>query len=67
MNGYAVGWTLGYLINELNRDEFLPYEAPPRMLPLQYFVPFVIISGFFAIVVIVLLVVFFVKSRRNSA
>jgi len=29
---------LGYLINELNRDDFLPYEEPPRKLNFPHFV-----------------------------
>jgi len=39
VNGYNIGWTLGYLINELNRDDFLPFEEPPRKLPFKFYFP----------------------------
>lgn len=55
VQGYTIGWTLGFLINELNRDDFLPYEEPPRKLSTVYFVSFLIISSLSAIVSIVLL------------
>lgn len=34
---------LGFLINELNRDDFLPYEQPPRRLELPLFLTFTVI------------------------
>jgi hypothetical protein len=43
INGYSLNWALGYLINELNRDDFLPYENPPRKLPLSLFLTFTIL------------------------
>lgn len=36
--GFSLNWALGYMINELNRDDFLPFEAPPRKLKLPWFV-----------------------------
>jgi hypothetical protein len=42
VNGYSLNWALGYLINELNRDDFLPYENPPRKLGLSLFLTFTI-------------------------
>jgi hypothetical protein len=44
INGYNLNWALGYLINELNRDDFLPYENPPRKLPLSLFLMFTILT-----------------------
>ena len=38
INGYSLNWALGYMINELNRDDFLPYEEPPRKLNRTLFV-----------------------------
>lgn len=32
-----MNWALGYLINELNRDDFLPYEEPDRKLKFSIF------------------------------
>ena len=43
----SLNWALGYMINELNRDDFLPYEQPPRKLNLFLYIPLVIILGFF--------------------
>ena len=45
INGFSLNWALGYMINELNRDDFLPYEEPPRKLNLSIFVIFTIIFG----------------------
>ena len=42
VNGYSLNWALGYLINELNRDEFLPYEAVPKKIPLNTYLPLMI-------------------------
>ena len=33
---------MGYLINELNRDDFLPYEAMPKKIPLTTYLPLMI-------------------------
>jgi hypothetical protein len=40
---------LGYLINELNRDDFLPFEEPARKLNLSTYLPFTIM---FAILIL---------------
>ena len=43
VNGYSLNWALGYLINELNRDDFLPYEDTPRKLQLSVYLPITVV------------------------
>jgi hypothetical protein len=59
VNGYSLNWALGYLINELNRDDFLPYEEPPRRLKFTYFLSLTIFISF----TILLLFSFFVHNK----
>jgi hypothetical protein len=48
-----LNWALGYLINELNRDDFLPYEEPPRKLKFYIFLPStIVLSGLLAVAII---------------
>lgn len=46
INGFSLNWALGYLINELNRDDFLPYEEPPRLLSFHPFLSLLLTLGF---------------------
>lgn len=43
VNGFSLNWALGYMINELNRNDFLPYEKPPRKIKLVVYLPITII------------------------
>jgi heme/copper-type cytochrome/quinol oxidase subunit 2 len=52
INGYSLNWALGYMINELNRDDFLPYEATPRKLSLSLFLTFTIVISLVMVLVI---------------
>jgi hypothetical protein len=60
VNGYTLNWALGYLINELNRDDFLPYEAVPRVLDLSYFV---VLTLIFSLIILVLLFLIYKQVR----
>ena len=67
VNGFSVGWTLGYLINELNNENYLPKEDLPRKLSL---VPFLLLASLIALVIIALLVIliaYIVKRRKAAA
>lgn len=61
VNGYNISWTMGFLINELNRDEFLPYEEPPRVLNFKYFLPLIIISSIILTIVLAIEILFIFK------
>ncbi|CAF0751002.1 unnamed protein product [Brachionus calyciflorus] len=50
INGYTIGWTLGYMIDLINREDFLPQETPKRNLDKGIFVPVIIICVLFALV-----------------
>ena len=52
---------MGYLINELNRDDFLPYESLPRKLDFSIYLTFTIL--FSALFLISILVIFYKKLR----
>ncbi|CAF0780681.1 unnamed protein product, partial [Brachionus calyciflorus] len=45
VNNYTVGWTLGHMIELINRENFLPSEEPPRKLNKEVFIPTVVISS----------------------
>lgn len=45
INGFSLNWALGYLINELNRDDFLPYEEPPRYIDYPLFLTLLLLFG----------------------
>lgn len=47
INGFSLNWAMGYLINELNRDDFLPYEEPPRYIGFPLFLTLAFLFGFF--------------------
>lgn len=47
-----MNWALGYLVNELNRDDFLPHEEPPRKLKLSIFVTFTTILMFATLLIL---------------
>lgn len=67
VNDYSLNWALGYLINELNRDDFLPYEEPPRRIKLHTYLPLTVILSVtlsFTIVVTVLYKMKKIKKRR---
>ena len=57
INGNTAGWAHGYLINQLNRDNFLPYEAPPRKIPSEFFVPAIIIASAFTVLTLIAILV----------
>jgi len=48
INGFSLNWALGYLINELNRDDFLPYEEPPRYIRFPLFLGLALATSFLA-------------------
>ena len=64
VNGYNIGWTLGFLINELNRDDFLPYEEPSRMLKFKYFLPLITISSIILALILAIKIVLIIKYYR---
>ena len=39
-----IGWTLGYIVNSLNREDFLPSESPSKKLTLDFFTFFIIVQ-----------------------
>lgn len=55
---FKVGWSLGYLFSKINRDDFLPVEIPPKKLPIEFFIPAIIIASCLATFLIVGLVIF---------
>ena len=69
INGNTVGWTLGYLINQLNRDEFLPFESPPRRLSRDFFIPAITVASAFTVFFLFLFVFYLFrfnfKKERN--
>jgi hypothetical protein len=40
---HKLGWTTGYLISELNKDDYLPEEELPRKLPLVFYIIIVVL------------------------
>lgn len=66
VNGNSLNWALGYLINELNRDDFLPYEIPPRKLSLKVYLPLAILSAVVIISVVLALIVYKIKKVRSQ-
>ncbi len=39
-----IGWTLGYIVNSLNREDFLPSESPSKKITLDFFTFFIIVQ-----------------------
>jgi hypothetical protein len=58
INNNTVGWTLGYLIDQLNREDFLPYEAPSRKLPREFFIPAIIVASVFTVFAFIILLAY---------
>lgn len=58
-----MNWALGYMISELNRDDFLPYEEPPSLISHSFFLPFVIVMSF---VVVALFASFVYEMHRHK-
>ena len=65
VNGYSLNWALGYLINELNRDDFLPYEMPSRMLKLGIYLPLTIILSVIVVLTMIGLIYYEAKKRNQ--
>ncbi|RMZ94922.1 ectonucleoside triphosphate diphosphohydrolase 1 isoform X1 [Brachionus plicatilis] len=42
INDYSIGWTLGYMIDLINRQDFLPEETPPRKIETKFYIPLLI-------------------------
>ncbi|CAF0742287.1 unnamed protein product [Brachionus calyciflorus] len=55
VNNSTVGWTLGHMIELINRDNFLPSEEPPRKLNKDGFIPAIVISSIFAFLTVLFL------------
>ncbi|RNA17236.1 ectonucleoside triphosphate diphosphohydrolase 1 isoform X1 [Brachionus plicatilis] len=53
VNGNSIGWSLGYMIDLINRADFLPYESPPRKLQPEFFIPAIIICSVFTILALI--------------
>lgn len=66
VNSYSLNWALGYLINELNRDHFLPYEEPPRKLELRVFAPLTVIFSLAVIVLVVGLLYYKLRFKKKN-
>jgi hypothetical protein len=67
VNGYSLNWALGYLINELNRDDFLPYERPERIriIQLPLFIILTCIFSVLSLIAIIFLLIIRIKSRNS--
>ena len=57
IDGNTIGWALGYLIEQINRNDFLPYEAPPRKLAAEFFIPAIIIASVFSVLTLIAILV----------
>ena len=66
INGFSLNWALGYMINELNRDDFLPYEEPPRKLKLPIFVIFTVIFSIACLAALIFVIYPKIKTRCLS-
>jgi hypothetical protein len=68
VNGFGVGWTLGYFINELNEGGLLPDETLPRKLSAFRFAMIVTNLSLFHIGLVLFSVYFYVtKWNKESA
>ena len=67
INNFSLNWALGYMINELNRDDFLPYEEPPRKLNLPIFVIFTIIFSLVCLAALIYVVYPKLKARWSKS
>ena len=57
IDGNTIGWALGYLIDQINRNDFLPYEAPPRKLSAEFFIPAIVIASVFSVLTLIAILV----------
>ena len=57
IDGNTIGWTLGYLVEQVNNDNFLPNESPNRALPTEFFIPAIIIASVFAVLTLIAILV----------
>jgi hypothetical protein len=57
---------MGFFINELNRDNFLPFEEPKRKLELSYFIPLTVIAGLVFITLSIVLIVLSIKQVSSK-
>ncbi|CAF0750987.1 unnamed protein product [Brachionus calyciflorus] len=57
VNGNTIGWSLGYMIDLVNREDFLPYEAPPRKLQPEFFIPAITIASIFTVLAFISILV----------
>lgn len=64
VNGFSVGWTLGYFINELNEQVIPPEDTPPRRIPLIGFIIIVSLLALLALGAIVALI--YIGIKRNE-
>ncbi len=62
VNGYSLNWALGYLINELNRDDFLPYERPPRILKFPIFIGLITVFSALSLLIVVFLLIMRIRA-----
>lgn len=65
INGNNVGWSLGYLFQQINRDDFLPTEEPKKKLPREFFIPAITVSSvltgllLFALIGFIIYIIYF--------
>ena len=58
VNGYSLSWTLGFLINNLHRNDFLPYEkVETPLISKNVFIPVVVTSAIVAIIITIFLLI----------
>ena len=56
-NGSNLGWTLGSVVTQASRSDYLPFEGPTRTLPAEFFIPAIIIASVFTMLTIIAILV----------